>query len=126
MNEYYTPANISFQLLDVDWTRGTPLFKGHHLTTEMAHNLHKGNRTALNVFWIDTSDVGYGGSSRILMVGETDERSEGIIVNTRSIPGGSHPMFNLGVTAVHEAGHWLSLGHTSFTNKGDCEPDGKT
>lgn len=41
-----------------------------------------------------------------------DPVMDGIVVSFDTLPGGSRERFNLGKTAVHEAGHWLGLYHT--------------
>jgi Pregnancy-associated plasma protein-A len=37
---------------------------------------------------------------------------DGVMIDYRTVPGGSNPRFNRGYTAVHEVGHWLGLLHT--------------
>ena len=37
---------------------------------------------------------------------------DGVVVHFDSVPGGKFKPYNLGFTAVHEAGHWLGLAHT--------------
>lgn len=122
MNKYYTPSNISFHLLDADWTEDSLLSSHRGLRTPLAQGLHKGNVSNLNIFWIKPASLLYGGTSLTFMKGE-DEKSDGIIVGTNTIPGGSHPVMNMGVTAAHETGHWLGLSHTGFIYPGDCEPN---
>ncbi len=49
--------------------------------------------------------------------------SDGCNINAHTMPGGSMGGYNLGKTAVHEAGHWFGLLHTfegySCTGDGD-------
>ena len=123
MNKYYTPANISFHILDADWTKDILLPVSRGLRTPLAHGLHKGNVSNLNMFWVKPSTLRYGGTSKVFFDSGEDVKSDGVIIGTNTIPGGSHPVMNMGVTAVHEAGHWFGLRHTEFIQPGDCEPN---
>jgi pappalysin-1 len=53
---------------------------------------------------------------------------DGVVIDPIALPGGN-PEYGLGITAVHEVGHWLSLFHTfeshgNETKMAGCYGDG--
>ncbi len=86
----------------------------------MKTRLHKGGRGTLNVY---TAAVGSDvlGFSTFPQWYRRAPRMDGVVIDYRSIPGGSYRGFDRGYTAVHEIGHWLGLLHTF---EGGCVPPG--
>ncbi|MFI0447183.1 zinc metalloprotease [Actinomadura sp. 6N118] len=88
----------------------------------MKKALRRGGAETLNLY---TAAVGSDmlGFSTFPQWYRKEPHNDGVVVDYRSVPGGSFRHFNFGYTAVHEIGHWLGLFHT-FENACDNPGDG--
>ncbi len=73
--------------------------------------LHQGDATTLN-FYLVTTEGGILGYTTLPVLVPLLADFDGIVLNFRTLPGGSQERYNTGNVAVHEAGHWLGLLHT--------------
>jgi hypothetical protein len=73
--------------------------------------LRRGGAADLNVYVAPLGDDHLGWATFPQKVDDA-LALDGIVVRTGSLPGGDAAPFDLGLTAVHEAGHWLGLYHT--------------
>lgn len=75
------------------------------------------NNKYMNV-WITTLSGGVLGYSTFPEDGAP--AMQGVVIDYRTIPGGSLAGFNEGKTLTHEAGHYFNLYHTWGDDNGDC------
>jgi len=112
---------VRFRLTGVDSTNNARWFhEPERNERAMKKRLRKGGRGTLNVF---TASVGSDvlGFSTFPQWYRRAPRMDGVVIDYRSLPGGSSGPFSRGYTAVHEIGHWLGLLHTF---EGGCVPPG--
>ena len=78
---------------------------------DMKNELRRGGSETLNIYLCEPIG-GLLGWATLPTKYQRDPTYDGVVAHTESIPGGQLAPYNLGYTAVHEAGHWLGLRHT--------------
>ncbi|MQA95243.1 MAG: zinc metalloprotease [Streptosporangiales bacterium] len=114
-------TGFRFRLAGVDVTRNDRWFnRPDRYERHMKRELREGGPETLNIYTADLGGELLGWATLPQRYRGAPEM-DGVVVDHRSLPGGAFEGFDLGHTAVHEAGHWLALFHT-FQN--GCVPPG--
>ncbi|GLW05049.1 hypothetical protein Misp01_01790 [Microtetraspora sp. NBRC 13810] len=113
-------TRVRFRLDGITTTNNAAWF-GNPLGYEkaMKTRLRRGGAGTLNLYIAQLNEVVLGYSTYPFAYAASPVK-DGVVVDWRSMPGGSLSGFDKGFTAVHEIGHWLGLLHT-FEN-GCAEP----
>ncbi|KAI9670133.1 MAG: hypothetical protein M1817_004470 [Caeruleum heppii] len=111
----YNPYSITFNYISTDVTVND-LWANDGDDLGMKASLRQGSYAALNIYY--QTNLGDRNLGRCTLPGpEPFPRSanfftDGCNVLSGTMPGGRVGGYNLGYTAVHEAGHWFGLLHT--------------
>ena len=114
-------TGVSFRLVSAGVVTNPRWFaRPHEEEARMLGALSRGGPGTLNLY---TAAVGSAvlGFSSFPEAYRLRPRQDGVVVDYRSVPGGSFAHFDRGYTAVHETGHWLGLFHPF---EGGCTPPG--
>ncbi|WP_344831724.1 zinc metalloprotease [Actinocorallia longicatena] len=105
-------TGVRFVLVSTDYSDNDRWFNAP-ADNEIAikSHLHQGGREVLNLY---SAAVGGDvlGFSTFPELQRDEPDLDGVVIDYRTMPGGTYPHYNLGYTAVHEIGHWLGVFHT--------------
>ena len=126
LNRAYAPANLQFKIVDVNLHENDAWFyhePGTAAEAEMKTALGKDTAGSLNIY---TAEPGGGllGYATFPWWYNDTPHLDGVVLHHASLPEASNPRtwpYDLGLTAVHEVGHWAGLYHTF---QGGCEAPG--
>lgn len=136
MNTVYNQYGVSFQLVNTSWTVNDDWAVAADEATmdALKSALRIGTYDNINMYY--HTDL-YGGDlgtctlpSQVPAGADPSVySSDGCNVNANTMPNGTMEGYNLGMTSVHETGHWLGLLHTfegySCSGDGDYVSDTK-
>ena len=109
---------------NVDWFNG--MVTNFELELSIKSALHRGGPETLNIYTVDGGPVlGFAYFPSILTI-PSYAALDGVVLDWRSLPGGTFDIYSEGDTATHEVGHWLALFHTfdgKCSSKGDSVAD---
>ncbi len=114
LNASYVPVQISFTLAGIDRTTDAKWYAAGIFTPaekDMKTALRKGSASTLNIY-LNAADDGTLGWAAFPWEYSSKPKMDGVVVHNQSLPGGSLEAYDMGMTLVHEVGHWLGLYHT--------------
>ena len=109
-------SGIGFQLVGVTRTRNQLWFESVStdldVELEAKRALRRGGPETLNIYTVDGGpSLGFAYYPSILS-DPTYAALDGVVLDWRTLPGGTFDIYSEGDTAPHEVGHWLALYHT--------------
>ncbi|WP_433253249.1 zinc metalloprotease [Streptosporangium sp. CA-135522] len=113
-------TGIQFRLDGLTRTNNTTWFREPLAYEAGIKRARRGGADTLNLYVAQLSQLVLGYSTYPYWY-RTQPSLDGVVLDWRSLPGGSLRNFDRGFTGVHEIGHWLGLLHT-FEN--GCESPG--
>ncbi|KJX97822.1 hypothetical protein TI39_contig458g00001 [Zymoseptoria brevis] len=111
MNDAYAPMGVSFNTISVNFTINEQWAAADMSSPEefaMKSALHQGSYADLNLYFLSDMPSGLLGFCYFPVADPTnaDRINDGCMNLAGSLPGGSAEDYDMGMTAVHETGHW--------------------
>lgn len=108
-------TGLGFQLAGVTRTTNQVWFESmasdFGVELEAKRSLRRGGPETLNIYTVDGGPyLGFAYYPSILSSAYAE--LDGVVLDWRSVPGGTFSLYSEGDTATHEVGHWLALYHT--------------
>nr|PZN39622.1 MAG: zinc metalloprotease [Actinomycetota bacterium] len=114
-------TGVRFRLAGITRTENAEWFRDPLAHEEaLKRALRRGGPETLNLYLAEPGEVVLGYSTYPYQYAAAPVL-DGVVIDWRTLPGGTIPHFDRGMTGVHEIGHWLGLLHT-FEN--GCEEPG--
>ncbi len=126
LNSAYAPANLEFKIVDVNLHENDAWFyhqPGTDAEAEMKTALGKDTAGSLNIYTAEPGGGLLGYATFPWWYNDTPQL-DGVVLHHASLPEASNSPawpYDLGMTAVHEVGHWAGLYHTF---QGGCDAPG--
>jgi Pregnancy-associated plasma protein-A len=119
-------SGFDFQLVGITRTTNRTWFEKMALDFEVEvavkTALKRGGPDTLNIYTVDGGPyLGFAYYPDVVLSPEF-AILDGVVLDWRSLPGGTFEIYSEGDTAPHEVGHWLALYHT-FENKCSAKGD---
>lgn len=112
LNEHYAGTGFSFTYAGTTRTTNAAWYPmGPTVEVQAKTALRKGGANTLNLYLANPGS-GYLGWATFPSSYASDPKGDGVVILNQSVPGGSAVPYDLGITAVHEVGHWIGLYHT--------------
>ena len=123
-------SGFDFQLAGITRTTNANWFSqmalDFEIELEAKRALKRGGPETLNIYTVDGGPyLGFAYYPNIV-TDATYAVLDGVVLDWRSLPGGTFTIYSEGDTAPHEVGHWLALYHTfdgKCGSKGDLVAD---
>jgi len=129
LNTIYAPSSLQFKMQDINrheneqWFYGEPGTDGEY---QMKGQLGQDTAKCLNFYTCEPGGGLLGYATFPWWYAETPQL-DGVVIHHASLPNSARPWaqqpwpYDLGMTAVHEIGHWCGLYHTF---QGGCDAPG--